>query len=93
MPATVARTGDATTLVNEQRISLKDAARSLRKNYSTVARWASRGCSVGRIGCRFNPRRVVILETLLVGSSRETTVEAVRRFIVACNQPPGSIVK
>lgn len=59
------------TMLDEQRLSLTQAARRLGVNPSTTWRWALNGV------------RGVNLETISVGAKRFTTEEAVERFVAA----------
>ncbi len=65
-------------LLTEKMLSLKDATKYIptRPHIATVWRWATRGT------------RGVKLETILVGSQRFTTKEAIGRFLDRLNGSP-----
>jgi len=67
---------------NENILSLAEAARSLpyMRNLATLFRWRTRGC------------RGVVLETLLMGGRRVTSVEALDRFFAAVTAAADGVV-
>lgn len=69
-------TDDIERFLREERMSLKDGAKLLGVRYPTASNYANAGF------------RGVILETLKVGSRRQTTREAVVRFLEKLNADP-----
>lgn len=72
----------ALRILSEDRLSLKAAARKLRVTYTTISKYAKRGCSVRRNGSS----RIVVLESIKTNGSRvETSVQAIERFVSEIN--------
>lgn len=68
-------------LLREQIFPLAHFAKvaTVRRSYQTLRRWTT-------AGVRVKNGRVVVLESLLIGSVRHTSHEALRRFMASFNE-------